>query len=179
MKQRPHGFTLIELMTVTAVLGISLAVGVPTFSHVRKNARISNAYHLLTTSLASARITAVSRGMPVSLCPSRDGRQCRKDLIWQDGWILFLDPGRKGAPADTTAILQRFDPLGPDVAVRTTPGRHWIRYLPSGRSTGTNLSLWICSPHDGHRIGRVAIGNSGRARSERDSGPAVPCSYAP
>src|SRR3546814_12184917 len=80
MKQEARGFTLIELMATLAVLVVTLTIGVPAFAGLQQRVRATNAYHLLTGSLATARLAAVKRGEAVSVCPrseeSRVGKEC-------------------------------------------------------------------------------------------------------
>jgi len=166
MKRIASGFTLIELLATLAVLAVVMAIGLPAMAAVRQKAQAIAAFNLLTTSLASARITAVSRNRAVTVCPSQDGRTCRSDLNWDTGWIVYLDRQRNRQPASVDDVLHRTDaPRG--VAIRSTVGRHLVRYLPDGRSSGSNVSLGLCSTSAARLIGRVVVNNAGRARSER------------
>lgn len=175
MERALKGFTLMEALTTVAVLAAVLAVGMPAMASIRHRAQASAAMHQLTTALATARIMAVSRSRSVTVCPSRDGSSCRTDLNWDAGWIIYLDPGREAQPASGALVMQRTDgPKG--VTIRSTAGRHSVRYLPDGMSSGTNVSLSICSTADTRLVGRIVINNAGRARSER-SAALVPCPY--
>src|SRR5688572_25369862 len=98
MHHRPRGFTLTELMVCVALLAILLGLGVPAFASIVERVRVINSFHALTVSLMTARLTAVTRGAPVTVCPSADGRRCRNDLIWDDGWLVYFDPARQGQP---------------------------------------------------------------------------------
>lgn len=167
MRHVALGFTLIEAMTTLAVLAIILALGVPAFAGLRQRAGTANAFHLLTTSLAIARLTAVQRGMPISVCPSRDGLQCRNDVVWDEGWIVYADPTQSTQPATTDAILQRIDPIDSGLALRSTAGRTRVRFTPRGWASGSNLSARLCSTQDGRHLGSVIVNNAGRPRSER------------
>lgn len=176
MKHATSGFTLIELMTTLAVLAVVLAIGMPAMASIRKRAQASAALNQLTTSLATARIMAVSKNRSVTLCPSSDGSTCRTDLNWGAGWIIYLDPAREAQPASSDLVMQRMDaPKG--VSIRSTVGRHRVRYLPDGMSSGTNVSLSLCSTTDKQLIGRVVINNAGRARSEKPTS-ATACPYS-
>lgn len=177
MRYAALGFTLIELMTTLAVLAILLTLGVPAFASLRQQAGTANAFHLLTTSLAIARLTAVQRGMPISVCPSRDGLRCRNDVVWDDGWIVFADPARATQPATADAVLQRIDSIGPGLALRSTVGRTRVRFNARGWSSGSNLSVRLCSMQDRQHLGSVIVNNAGRPRSERYS--EKDCPYAP
>jgi type IV fimbrial biogenesis protein FimT len=159
MRQQARGFTLIELMTTLAVL-----------------VRATNAYHLLTGSLAIARLSAVKHGEPVSVCPSSDGVRCRDDVIWDDGWIVFADPSRADQPASADAILQRIDGVGVGLTLRSTGGRTQVRFTPNGWAYGSNLSIRLCEREGNRLLGKVVVNNAGRPRSERYD-KAKPCPY--
>ncbi|HEU4774898.1 MAG TPA: Tfp pilus assembly protein FimT/FimU [Lysobacter sp.] len=177
MRQEARGFTLIELMVTLAVMAVLMGVGVPSFQHLQQSARTATAFHLLTTSLALARLSAVKNNVPVSVCPSSDGRYCRGDTVWDDGWIVFADPSRAKQPASAEAVLQRFDRVGPGIALRSTAGRTLVRFHPSGMAQGSNLSVRLCSTKDSTHLGSVIVNNAGRPRSERHDG--TPCPFAP
>ena len=175
MKQAAPGFNLIELMATLAVLGVVLAIGMPAMASIREHAQASSALSQLTTSLATARIMAVSKNRSVTVCPSSNGRSCRVDLNWTAGWIIYLDPAREAQPAGNDLVMQVMDaPNG--VAIRSTVGRHRVRYLPNGMSSGTNVSFSLCSTRETRLIGRVVVNNAGRSRTERPAA-ATACPY--
>src|SRR3546814_19516446 len=74
----------------------------------------------LTTSLAAARLRAVKDNAPVTVCPSADGRTCRSDEVWSDGWIVYQDPGRDPQPQDSGTVIQRFEGVGGELQLRRT-----------------------------------------------------------
>jgi type IV fimbrial biogenesis protein FimT len=168
------GFTLAELMVAVTVLAVALTIGTPALSAVVQGAREANAYYLLTSSFAAARIEAVKRGAPVSVCPSVDGVSCSGDVVWDHGWIVFSDPGRSEQPADAWAIMQHVDGVGGTLALRSTGGRRQVRFTPDGWSYGSNLSVRLCTS-DARLLGKVVVSNSGRPRTERSAaGDACP-----
>ncbi len=173
--QRLPGFTVLELMVTTAVLGVVLAISIPAFTQIRSSAAISAAFHQLTSSMASARQLAVTRNVPVSVCPSQDGLHCRRDRIWEEGWIVFLDPGRNENPLKGDDVVEHHTLSGRHLAIRSTTGRHSLRYHPNGMSPGTNQTLWVCSLADRREVGRIVINNGGRVRSERGDNATTPC----
>ena len=176
MKSKAAGFTLIELLVTLAVVTILLTLGMPAFGNLQQRNRAANAHHLLTTSLAIARLTAVQRGEPVSVCPSTDGTRCRNDVVWDDGWIVFADPARANQPASAAAVLQRVDPIGNGLALRSTAGRTRVRFNPSGWAYGSNLSVRLCTTQGQQHLGSVIVNNAGRPRSEFFENK--PCPYA-
>ena len=170
MKSVTKGFTLLELVVTLAVLAVVLGIGLPAFGPAIERIRVTNTYNVLTTSLMSARATAIARGEPVTVCPSHDGLHCRDDHIWEDGWIIFLDAQRTGDPASPRSILRRIDSIGAHLTLRSTQGRPRVRYLSNGRAPGSNVSLRLCGREDERLIGMVVVNNSGRARSQRFDG---------
>lgn len=176
MNRKEAGFSLIELVVTLSVLTIILTIALPSFAALLQGSRESSTYHLLTTSLAAARLRAVKDNAPVTVCPSADGRTCRGDAIWSEGWILYRDPGRDLQPASSDAVIQQFGPVGGRLRLRSTAGRTRVRFLPSGWAFGSNLSIRLCRPgKDGFR-GSVIVNNAGRPRTERQTAP-VPCPF--
>ncbi len=179
MPRRYHGFTLVELMVVVLVLAIVLGVAAPSFSALMQQNRSKATFHQLTASLAMARVAAVRRGGPVTVCPTRDGRECRRDLVWDEGWMSFLDPGRSDHPASPDAVIEHVDHGQAGLAVRGTTGRHRVRFQPSGWASGANISLRVCARAQARLLGSVVVNNAGRPRSERQDAPAGSCPYPP
>ncbi|MFT4247687.1 MAG: Tfp pilus assembly protein FimT/FimU [Pseudomonas sp.] len=168
------GFTLLESMIAMAVLGILVAAGLPSFKGTLERQQARAAAHLLSSQFAVARSTAISRQMPVTVCPSTDGIRCGNDSDWTNGWIMYRDPGRAAQPAGAAAIL-RWENRPPAGANRllSSPGRRLVRFLPDGRSAGTNLRVRICS--DERLMAEIVVNNLGRTRSSRPPRE-LPCS---
>ncbi|MFC4727900.1 GspH/FimT family pseudopilin [Coralloluteibacterium thermophilus] len=178
--QRTHsrGLTLIELLTVLAVVAAIAGLGLPALRDVGDRARASNALHHLSATLASARTTAIHRRQPVTVCPAGPDGRCRNDPTWSGGWLIYLDPGRRDQPASEADVLRRIDG-DRRIALATTAGRLRVRFQPDGRSGGSNLSIRLCSTGPRARLlGRVVVSNSGRTRSERPAGT-EPCPFVP
>ena len=162
-----RGLTFAELITSIAVLGIVLGIGAPTFSLLKSQVRSRSASFLLSSSLAGARLEAANRRVPVSVCPWQIPGRCRSDGVWDQGWMLFLDPDRNGQP-ETPGQILRSDSPGGGAVIRSAPSRGQTRFLPDGRASGSNLTLRICSGHAGVENTRLVLSNAGRIRIERE-----------
>ena len=64
-------------------------------------------------------------------------------------------------------------PLNPHLHIQSSSGRNHLRYLPDGRSAGSNLTIRICN-QKGLLLGAVVVNNAGRPRTERARGD-TPC----
>ena len=170
----PHqGFSLIEAVVVMAVAAILLAVGLPSYQGMTERSRISSAMHLLSAHMASARNTAISYRTPTVVCPSNLAGGCRSDGDWSRGWLMFFDPDGNRQPDLPQDILRDENaPIHPSLRIVTSNGRLQLRYLPDGRSAGSNLTVRLC--RDDRLLGRVIVNNGGRVRSELASG-STPC----
>ncbi|HEY5803237.1 MAG TPA: GspH/FimT family pseudopilin [Lysobacter sp.] len=165
MERHQRGFSLVELMAALVILGVLLGVGVPAFRQLIDSMRVHNAFHELSTSLAMARMSAVSGGATVLVCPSADGRTCRQDSVWDQGWITFRASGRlQRHPISAEDILFLASSPGHGLALRSNRPR--IRFQPNGLSEGSNASVCIHAPGSGPAAGRVAVNGGGRIRSE-------------
>ena len=163
------GFSLVETMIVVAIAAILAGLTLPGFRETLQRQRAATTMHALATQLAQVRNTAITRRMPVTVCPSLGDGRCRAEPDWSAGWLAYHDPQRSDQPRSPTDILreEHRQADGP-VRILGTAGRLRVRYQPSGRSGGNNLTLRICT---GATLrGEVIVNNVGRARTRRVQG---------
>jgi type IV fimbrial biogenesis protein FimT len=173
--RRFAGFTLLELMTTLSVVGIVLAVGVPSYLTVIRNNRAAANANELVSALTIARSEAVRRGDRVSLCRSSDGASCGG--TWTDGWIVFVD----GAANDTATpvvsqVIQTWPaPDGEASVVTRSNGSDvnvtWVRFLPRGDTRTTeplpltyNIQIDDCVGNAARNIEINAVGRTSVTR---------------
>lgn len=161
-----RGFTLIEALAVLGIVSMLVSIGLPRFNAMIAHQRAEAALYLMSSSLASARLHAITHAVPTTLCPG-DGRgQCRSDSDWSGGWILFESRDNAKQPASADAILQNDGvPLRGGLRFVSTSGRKSVRFTPDGRSAGSNASFTLCKGDTA--LGQVVVNNAGRARSEK------------
>ena len=167
------GFTLIEALTVLAITAILLLIGVPAYAGLVESQRASSAMHLLTAHMASARSTAITYRIPTVVCPSDRAGGCRRDGDWSQGWLMFFDADGNRQPDSRQDILRDENaPIHPSLRIVSSAGRTQLRYLPDGRSAGSNLSVRLC--REDKLLAQVIVNNTGRIRSETAPG-SRPC----
>jgi len=87
---RSQGFTLIELLVTVAILGIVAAIAAPSLQSFVLNNRIRAQAAALTSSLAFARMEAITRSTRVVTCPGT-ASGCNNTTEWENGWLVFVD----------------------------------------------------------------------------------------
>jgi type IV fimbrial biogenesis protein FimT len=97
------GFTLTELVMVMTIIGIVAAIGIPSFKYVTTSNRISSEINGLLGDMQFARSQAIKEGLTVTVCSSSNSTApnptCNigpAGLIWNTGWIVFLDSNGSG-----------------------------------------------------------------------------------
>ncbi|GHB98253.1 GspH/FimT family pseudopilin [Thermomonas carbonis] len=172
--RRNAGFTLIELAATMSVVAILAGIAAPSFAGFIERQRASAAITSLMTHMSLARVAAISRNQRAVLCPTPDGVDCEPGTDWSQGWMLFLDEDGNRKPDSNDEIVRiDLEPTSRHLRMISTSGRQQLRYLPDGRSAGTNLSVSICNK-SGELLGQVIVNNMGRPRSERPK-VSTPC----
>ncbi|MCX7258346.1 MAG: GspH/FimT family pseudopilin [Polaromonas sp.] len=85
------GVTLIELLTVLAVVAIFQTLAVPAMSSLLDSIRMSTGINTLLTSIHFARNEATKRNDRVVICKSAGTGECVRSGGWEQGWIVFHD----------------------------------------------------------------------------------------
>lgn len=100
---RQLGLTLIELMVAITVMGVLMAIGIPSFQSSIASSRVTTTNNDFASSMALARSEAIRRGTRITVCKSNDGATCVTAGDWAQGWIVFVDTTRAAADAAVDA----------------------------------------------------------------------------
>lgn len=175
--RRLRAFTLIELLTVVAMIGIVLAIGIPSAHHLSGNGRVTAAANALVHHLHYARSEAIRLVTAVVLCPSRDGSSCADAIEWQDGFILFADSNQNRVRdiGETLLKFKRLEDAG--VRVYSSIGRKKLIYQATGMAPGSTATITVCDRHGYVAPKAVILSNPGRPRLSRTraNGSALEC----
>lgn len=147
-----QGFTLIELLITITVLGILLAIAVPSFSDAVLGGKLRSYANDLVASAYLARGEAIKRNAVVNLCASSNGTSCTGS--WEQGWIVLAG----------TTVLQRQSALSSGLKMTESNNVVSISFQPSGVGV-TPATLTVCraTPSAGNQERVISISATGRA----------------
>jgi type IV fimbrial biogenesis protein FimT len=157
-RRSSRGFTLIELIVGITILGIVLAIGVPSFGSVIRKNRLASQVNEYSVALNMARSEAYKRGLPVIVCAANatlDG--CSGSTNWATGWIVFVDADSNNGFTSGELILQKTSP--PSGGFTYTTIQSQVSFRPLGASA---LSVDIykdgCTGPEKRRISVISTG---------------------
>lgn len=157
------GFTLVELVVVLAIASILSAMALPGLQALLERSRSVSTQHQIVAAFAHARLLAITRQRPATVCPSFDGSGCREDGIWEDGWITFQDHNGNGDRDPVDEVMKRELPVGDALHIRSSQFRSRALFRRNGMAQGANFTLRICSLQ-GRVLSALILNNAGRVR---------------
>lgn len=135
-RTRSAGFSIAELMVILTIVGILLAISVPSFQVLIQNQRLTTAANSLFMAVNLARSEAIHRGTRVDMVPAGDGTQ------WGRGWIIFIDENNDLHPDANETIIHTQGALHRDIRITpsfTDSKVQYIAFNGTGR-TRTNAN---------------------------------------
>ena len=171
------GFTLVELMITVVVMGVLLAIGIPSFRYVQNSARITAPANELVANVQLARAEAIRRNARMALCSSSDGANCANGGAW-NGWIVFVDADRNGAVSAGDEILKRYaieQPTQVQASAALNDGVITFRSDGFARDSAgdpVTARIGVCVPATipSDNVRNVTLGAGSRPFIERDTG---------
>ena len=160
--KRQRGLNMLELMMTIAILGIVLAIGVPSYSHMTISNGISTDTNQLVASMNFARSEAITRGDTVTICAANaDLDACSGAGNWGAGWVI-LDSG-----GNTIRVMPPL-PDNAAVEVNVQNGVGAVVFNRNGFSTNSR-TIRLCGPEgDTRRVRGVVVSPDGRIRLAAD-----------
>ncbi|MGH8225799.1 MAG: GspH/FimT family pseudopilin [Gammaproteobacteria bacterium] len=162
------GFTLLELLIVTALLALVASFAVPGLHSLLSYGRRATEINRLDNDLIYARSEAITRGQTITLCTSTDGDMCSTEHNWDGGWIVFVDED-ENLKRDPDEALLRVKPAftSSDRLVGNRLVAHHIGYQREGFLKGLhNGTITFSTVPDRRGLRRcLIISRTGRIRA--------------
>ena len=179
MAMRSNGYTLLELMITIAIVGILVAVGIPSFRVFSANAERREASSSLYSAFQRARSEALARNTDVAVCPqatsSADPSCASSGGSYLNGWVVH--PVSVAAPTGDN-IYQAHGPLNAAVLDVTGTPATQLSFGANGRASATlHVTLKVKTPAAAGDVGNdrcLTVELSGRI-SLREITSATPC----
>lgn len=171
---RAQGFTLIEILVVIVIVGILLALGVPSFQDsIERNAVTSHA-NTFMNSLRYARSEAIRSGLTVAMCRSINAESGNPSCSaggggtvgWATGWVIFVDRNNNGVINNGETILRVQGPVSNSGGIVNASGSVVYTFRPTGVMVSAAASETTFNSRSGNTRAerRVCVGFTGRAR---------------
>ena len=159
-----RGVTLIELLMALTIAAVLLGLSLPSFASMKMRNSVAATHNLIMGGFATAREAAIVERLPTVLCPGSSDTGCRKDGIWEGGWMIFLDRNDNGTLDSSDTVLRQETAIDGDLAIRSSKHRSRVTFQPSGMAEGSNLTVKLCGA-DGVAVRGLVTSNTGRTRS--------------
>jgi type IV fimbrial biogenesis protein FimT len=150
-------------MVGLGVAAVLAGLAAPGFAAFRRSAGVSSAANELVWALHLARSSAVLRGLPVTVCLSRDERTCLQSTEGAaEGWLVFQAAGQTlAAPAAPSGPVLHSFRLPEAVTVHGT--RPAVTFWPVSRA-GTTGTFEICDEERRTPGRSIVVSQTGRPR---------------
>lgn len=160
---KPKGVTLLELMTVLAIVAIISQLTLSYYPDFLANNRADNQVHKLLRTLNLSRLYAIENNTFVTIC-AMESSTCLKGH-WQRGFSAFVDNNKSLSVDGDERVLVTFSHQ--HSADRLKYPRNAITFRPDGTINGFNNGTFTYCPNykQGELAGHaLSVSQTGRIR---------------
>jgi type IV fimbrial biogenesis protein FimT len=157
-----RGFTLLELMVVSAVALTLAALALPSWRSLLERWTLRTEAQALVDDLRYARTQALARAQPVSLCLSSNASVCGSSSEGSSGWLVFVDPDADRQLGQGESVLRRHEAGSQRLLIRSNHARPVLTYQSTGlaRAAAQTLTLGVSAQGGARRL--ICISLQGR-----------------
>lgn len=159
---RTQGFTLTELMVTVSIVGIMLALAVPSLRSFILDNRLASQAAEFEGALAMARSEATKRSGRVVVSPVVS--------VFDSGWQVWSDSNGNALLDPGEAVLRIHEDLHGNTLTSTGAAAP-IVYLPTGFmdiAAGATRIFQLCDSRSGEKGREIRISATGRVNINRD-----------
>lgn len=156
------GFTLIELSFVLVVIAVLAAIAFPRYLDYAAKVRLAGHAQFVLETLRLARIEAVTREQPVSVCASTDGLSCT-GTPWEQGWLVFADEGTPGIIDGNDIVLRTVGAYKGGVTLDVNSPKGDVEYFQFDPTKIIVTRLYRVEPGQQYGYTQLASDLAGRA----------------
>ena len=171
------GFTMVELLTVLAILGILIAIATPSMTQFIADWRVNSAVNSMSRDFRAARAEAIKRSRPVVICRGNAAlTACANGTEWKGGWLMFVDNNFNGSYNSAGDELVTKQNALPGIGSFVQGSAGSFTFLPSGlmRRNGSNARFTVQSSLQGGAQALaekgICVSTTGRLRQAKSGG---------
>jgi len=162
------GFTLIEILVVISIIGITAALLIPNLSMLFEQNNATQQSHDFISTIQLGLSESETNTSNISICAKQKLNdkclaytQATDKETWKNGWLLFTDTNNNGIYDDTVDKLIKVH-VNPKSKVVTASPASSLTISQNGnitRGSGNyQFNLSSCSPNSGHRVNLTQSG---------------------
>lgn len=178
-KNRSHGLSLPELLTVVVIIAALTAVGLPSTLRLVRNEQLASTTNELLTHIQLARHSAAQYRTIATLCPvPARPTEDRCGSNWNAGYRVFADRNGDAALnlAEDTLIAQTELQAGVTVTWRSFRRLTRLQFDATGITRALNGTFVLCGAGTPPLERKIVVNLAGRARIQRyESGTSPDC----
>ena len=159
-----HGFSLIEVVCVIAIVAIGSSIATPSFTSAIAKSRHQTHEKELLHAVSLIRTAAVSQHTFTTLCASQDQEQCDENKTWENHYIAFVDPNKNGKRDVDEKMLYNFTLPENAGKISWASARQlpYLQFNPMGYTNMSNGTFTYCQPKD-KLASKIILNLAGRA----------------
>ena len=169
-RSESRGISLMELLTVLALIVTLMTLTGPTFVHLSERSQVRRAMDTFRDLFQFARTHAVYSAQPTTVCAIDSDGRCIKSWQGSKDIIVFVDKTKNRRLDSGDELLRSINwPTGKgSIRWRSALGRPYITFLQMG-NTWQNGTLYYCPENDDARYaGALVVSQGGRGYEPGD-----------